>query len=155
MNRIITYIVMVILVLGAVAWCRPQQPDQTRRLFSMERTVQKSQDLGPTTSLSTSPTNPIAFTKGTVFTTNSGTTNWVYVPNSYDSTHATPTKLLVWLHGCGRQSQYDVSMVSPGGTQSWISLTVGGAEGACWNVNTDSAKVLAALAEIKTPPAAT
>jgi pimeloyl-ACP methyl ester carboxylesterase len=98
----------------------------------------------------TYPTNPIAFTKGTVFTTNSGTTNWVYVPNSYDSTHATPTKLLVWLHGCDGRSQNDVSMVSPGGTQSWISLAVGGAEGACWNVNVDSAKVLAALADIKT-----
>jgi pimeloyl-ACP methyl ester carboxylesterase len=110
----------------------------------------------PTTSPSTSPTypsNPIAFTKGTVFTTNSGTTNWVYVPNSYDSTHATPTKLLVWLHGLGGQSQYDVSMVSPGvsgGTQSWISLAVGGAEGGGWNVNADTPKVLAALADIKT-----
>lgn len=104
----------------------------------------------PPPTSSTHPSNPIAFTKGTVFTTNSGTTNWVYVPNSYDSTHATPTKLLVWLHGCGGQSQYDVSMVSPGGTQSWISLAVGGAEGGCWNVDTDSVKVLAALADIKT-----
>jgi endoglucanase len=104
---------------------------------------------GPAPSPST-PTNPIAFTKGVVFTTSSGTTNWVYVPTTYDSSHATPTSVLVWLHGCGGQNQFDVSMVSPGGSQSWISLAPGGAENACWNVGTDSAKVLAALADLKT-----
>src|SRR4029453_997710 len=55
MNRIIRYIVMAMLVLGAVAGCRPQQPNQTKRLPSMDRTAQKSQDLGPTTSPATLP----------------------------------------------------------------------------------------------------
>ncbi len=97
------------------------------------------------------PTNPIAFNKNTVFTiVAGGVTNWVYVPTNYDSTHNTPTTLLVWLHGCGGQSQYDISMVSPGGSQSYIALAVGGQEGNCWNVNGDTAKVLAALADIKT-----
>lgn len=96
-------------------------------------------------------TNPIAYTKGTVFTTNSGQTNWAYVPMSYDATHATPISLLVWLHGCGGQAQYDAWMVSPGGSQSWISLAVGGREGACWsNYATDGAKILAAIANMKT-----
>jgi len=105
--------------------------------------------LSPTT---TSPvTNPIAYTKSTVFTTNSGQTNWAYVPASYDATHATPISLLVWLHGCGGQAQYDAWMVSPGGAQNWITLAVGGREGACWsNYATDGAKILAAIANMKT-----
>jgi predicted esterase len=41
--------------------------------------------------------------------------------------------------------------VSPGGAgQSWISLTVGGREDDCWDPNSDSAKVLAAIANLKT-----
>lgn len=100
--------------------------------------------------VSSKPTEPIPFTKGTVFTTSSGTTNWVYVPTTYDSTHSTPTKLFVWLHGCGGKSQYDVSMVSPGGTQDWISLAPGGREGACWSsLSTDGPKILAAIADLK------
>lgn len=100
----------------------------------------------------TEPTNPISFTKGQSFTVNSGTTNYVYVPQSYDSTHKTPTKLFVWLHGCGGRSQYDVDMVSPGGSQQdWISLAPGGREGACWSgVSTDGPKILAAIASLKT-----
>lgn len=107
-------------------------------------------DASPPPTSSSFPTKPIAFTKGTVFTTNSGQTNWVYVPTSYDSTHNTPTTLFVWLHGCGGQNQYDVSMVSPGGTQSWISLAPGGREGSCWTVGTDTSIVLGAIADLKT-----
>ena len=97
------------------------------------------------------PTNPISFTKNTVFTTNSGQTNWVYVPNGYDSTHNTPTQLFVWLHGCGGQSQYDVSMVSYFTNQGWISLAPGGRETTCWSgLSTDGPKILAAIADLKT-----
>ena len=97
------------------------------------------------------PTNPIAFTKNAVFTTNSGQTNWVYVPNGYDSTHNTPMTLFVWLHGCGGQNQYDVSMVSYMTNQSWITLAPGGRETTCWsNTATDGPKILAAIAELKT-----
>lgn len=98
----------------------------------------------------TFPTNPIAYTPATVFTTATPTTNWVYVPTTYDSTHNTPTSLLVWLHGCGGQDQWEVLDASPGGTQNWITISPGGEEGSCWNVNADSTKVLQALADIKT-----
>jgi predicted esterase len=100
--------------------------------------------------VSSVPSNPIAFTKDVPFTVDSGTTNYVFVPSKYDSTHMTPISLLVWLHGCGGMSSGDIYMVSPGGSQSWISLAVGGQEGNCWNVDTDPAKVMAAIADIKT-----
>lgn len=99
----------------------------------------------------TMPSNPIAFTKNAVFTTNSGQTNWVYVPNGYDSTHNTPSRLFVWLHGCGGQSQFDVSMVSYMPNQDWISLAPGGRETTCWSgLSTDGPKILAAIADLKT-----
>lgn len=98
------------------------------------------------------PTNPVAFTKNTVFALNTPQSNyWVFVPTAYDSSHATPTKMFVWLHGCGGQSQNDVSMVSNVTGQNWISVAVGGREGACWsNMATDGPKILAAIADMKT-----
>lgn len=96
------------------------------------------------------PTNPISFTKNKPFTLDSGTTNHVYVPTAYDSTHETPMTLFVWLHGCGGASSGDIWVVSPGGSQSWISLAPGGAEGKCWNMSSGPAQVLAAIADVKT-----
>ncbi len=103
-------------------------------------------------SSSTKPISPIAFTKNSVFTfTVNNVTNWAYIPTAYDSTHNTPNSLFVWLHGCGGRGQYDISMISPGSAQTWISITIGGREGTCWsNVATDGSKVLSAIADIKT-----
>lgn len=100
---------------------------------------------------STVPTNPIPFDRSTVFTLDSGTTNWVFVPDAYDVSHQTPISLFVWLHGCGGESSGDIYNVSPGGAgQTWISITVGGREDDCWDPSSDSSKVLAAIAELKT-----
>lgn len=96
------------------------------------------------------PSHPITFPRNTPFTVDSGTTNYVFVPTAYDGTHQTPITLLVWMHGCGGMSEGDIWSVSPGGTQSWISLAVGGQEGNCWDVNSDPARVLAAIADIET-----
>jgi len=101
----------------------------------------------------TVPTNPITFSKNVSFTQTTPQSNyWAQVPTAYDSTHKTPITLFVWLHGCGGKSEFDVGMVSPGGTtQTWISIAVGGREGACWStVAADEPKVLAAIADMKT-----
>ncbi len=104
-----------------------------------------------TVTASTVPTKPITFTKDKPFTLESGTTNYVYVPAAYDSTHKTPITLWVWLHGCGGYSSGDVWTVSPGGSkQTWITLAPGGAEGGCWDMSKDPARVLTALADLKT-----
>ena len=99
------------------------------------------------------PSDPINYTPDTVFTVDSGTTNWVVVPSSYDSTNQTPMTLLVWLHGCEGYAAGDIYMVSPtlsGAAQDWISLAVGGTEGGCWDPDNDGAKVTAALANLRT-----
>jgi hypothetical protein len=106
----------------------------------------------PTTSQTSSvPTRPVAFTPEQAFlTTAPGAEYWTYVPSSYDATHRTPTKLLVWMHGCGGEAEGDAYLVSPGGSQDWISVSLGGRDGGCWDVDADPAKVLAALADVKT-----
>lgn len=97
------------------------------------------------------PTNPIPFAKDTPFALASSESNyWVYVPDSYDATHGTPTALFAWLHGCGGSGSGDIYKASPGGSQDWISIAVGGREGQCWDVNADQPKVLAAIADIET-----
>ncbi|HEY4095677.1 MAG TPA: CARDB domain-containing protein [Baekduia sp.] len=97
------------------------------------------------------PTDPFPFTKDEVFFRSEAQGNyWIYVPPSYDETHATPTTLFVWLHGCGGQSEYDISTVSPGGAQRYIAIALDGREGDCWDVNADPAKVMAAVADVKT-----
>jgi predicted esterase len=108
------------------------------------------------TPASSVPTDPIAFTPDTVLPPGAGRTYWTYVPAAYDATHATPMTLLVWSHGCGGQSAGDIDTVSPGGAQSWISIAVDGREAGvqgsdgCWDPNTDSALLLAAVANVKT-----
>ena len=96
------------------------------------------------------PPNPIPFTKDQVFSLESPLSNyWIYVPESYDASHQTPTTLFVWLHGCGGQGQFDIYTVSPGGAQDWISIAVGGREGGCWDPVGDGALVKAAIANVK------
>jgi phospholipase/carboxylesterase len=75
---------------------------------------------------------------------------WIYVPQAYDATHATPITLFVWLHGCSGYSESDIYTVSGVAAQSYIAVTPGGREGGCWDVNADPARVLATIADVKT-----
>jgi hypothetical protein len=96
---------------------------------------------------SSMPANPVPYQPDTVFKL---ANYWIDVPASYDATHQTPTELFVWLHGCGGESAGDIYNVLPTGGRTYIVITVDGREGACWDVNADRAKVLAAIADVKT-----
>lgn len=103
-----------------------------------------------TTVSSTYPSAPLTVKKDDVVTLNSSAGPYaLYVPSSYDATHKTPTKLLLWMHGCGGEAYGDAWETSPGGAQSWITVSVGGRDGACWNPSTDVPLVLAALDDAK------
>lgn len=108
----------------------------------------------PPPSTSSVPINPVPFNKNVVFALNDSAGNyWITVPSSYDASHQTPTPLLVWLHGCGGESSGDINTVSPGlngGAQDWISIAVGGREGACWDPVGDGPAVTSAIADVKT-----
>src|SRR5688572_10237405 len=91
------------------------------------------------------PTNPVNYTPGTVFKL---ANYWINVPASYDRTNQTPTELFVWSHGCGGYSQWDIYNVAatPGGP-TYIAITVDGREGGCWNMSTDTQKIVGAIAD--------
>lgn len=98
----------------------------------------------------TFPTVPLAVTRSTVVAVSSAAARYsLYVPATYDATHRTPTKVLLWLHGCGGNAYGDAWTVSPGGGQSWITVSVGGRDGGCWNVDTDVPLALAALDDVE------
>jgi predicted esterase len=98
----------------------------------------------------TIPTEPVTPAYETVVTRNSWLSPYfLYVPRSYDATHRTPAKLLVWMHGCGGNGYGDAWSVSPGGSQSWITVSLGGRDGACWDMEKDPALVMAALDDVK------
>jgi pimeloyl-ACP methyl ester carboxylesterase len=104
----------------------------------------------PALPLSTVPTDPIPFEVESPFPLADAQGNyWIDVPMSYDRSHQTPTKLLVWLHGCGGYSEGDIYTVSPE-ARDWISIAVGGREGECWDPNGDQPKVTAAIADVET-----
>ena len=102
------------------------------------------------TTPSTVPAHPVAFTAGLPFTLGSPTPYWIDVSSAYDATHATPTTLFVWLHGCGGLSSGDISTIAPPADRPYIAVAVGGREGSCWDPDADQATVLAAIADVKT-----
>lgn len=97
------------------------------------------------------PQSPIDYPTDEPFEISSSASKyWVYVPSSYDGSHQTPTTLFVWSHGCGGDSGGDIYTVSPGGAQDWISVSVGGRDGECWDTVGDQDKVLKSISSMKT-----
>jgi predicted esterase len=97
----------------------------------------------------TVPPHPIAFTPDTdLHLTAAGADYWLFVPDAYDTTHRTATELFVWMHGCGGDAQGDLDTYA-NSDESYIMLSLDGArtDDGCWDVNGDSAKVLAAIAD--------
>lgn len=97
------------------------------------------------------PNNPIDYPTDEPFElTSSASKYWVVVSSSYDASHQTPTTLFVWSHGCGGDSGGDIFNISPGGNaQSWISVSVGGRDGGCWDPSGDQDKVMKAISDMK------
>lgn len=113
---------------------------------------------GPTAPVSTVPTAPIPFEAEMPQVLNDAGNGyyWLDVPASYDASGQTPTKLLVWLHGCGGESSGDIYTVSPETVgpeerpRDWISIAVGGRDDDCWKPSTDEGLVLNAIADVET-----
>lgn len=109
----------------------------------------------PGTEEDTYPSNPTSpVVKNARVTLNSGASDyWMFIPNTYDSTHNTPMKMLVWMHGCGGYGLYDVMHASIDYPtvvgQNYITLAVGGRENACWQ-SSSSPLIAAAVADART-----
>lgn len=106
----------------------------------------------PNASAGPKPTATCSLSKNSAgfFTRTSTSTAYVaYVPASYDGT--TPMRLIVGLHGCGDDAMnfatWGVNPYDTRATQDHIGISIGGADGRCWNAS-DDAKVLAAVDDI-------
>jgi len=73
-----------------------------------------------------------------------------YVPKSYDPTK--PTRLVVGLHGCGDTAlnfaSWGINPQTTRASQDHIGISIGGKDGACWDLSTDGDKALAAIADV-------
>ena len=96
------------------------------------------------------PSSPITVKKGDVVTLTYGAGSYsVYVPNRYDATHKTPTKVLLWLHGCGGNAYGDAWATSgSAGAPDWLAVSVGGRDGGCWDPDADVPLALGALDDV-------
>lgn len=117
---------------------------------ALPSTTEGSADPAPSAPTTFPPTSPITVRKNEVVKLQSGSSEYfVVVPDSYDASHGTASSLFVWLHGCGGYGANDARVVSPSGSQTWVTVSVGGRDGACWKMDTDSKLVIAALDDVK------
>lgn len=90
---------------------------------------------------------PVPVDANGFFHLNSGRGPYVgYAPDTYDP--AKPISLFVWMHGCGGQAEGDMWAIAPyatRSTQSYVAISLGGRDGACWQMGQDAPKVLAAI----------
>ena len=106
-------------------------------------------------SLPTSPPQPAymptTYDNDGFFHLNSGESDYIgYRPDSYRD--ETPISLFVWMHGCGGNAGGDMWSIAPIATraaQSYIAISLGGRDGACWEVNLDGPKLFAAIADVR------
>lgn len=110
--------------------------------------------LGSVTLTSTSvPASPVDYEPGTVFKVGKAPTEyWMYVPAAYDDTHQTPTRVVVFVHGCGGYGQeyatYIQNFVSD---LDYLVMVPGlGHDGQCWDPTADAAPLVASIADMKT-----
>jgi hypothetical protein len=103
------------------------------------------------------PTAPLAFTPEVPFqVADPAGFYWADVPASYDRSNLSETELFVWMHGCGGDSGGDIYTVSPetvgeaATPRNWISISIGGRDGDCWEPNSDGALVYAAIEDAET-----
>lgn len=93
---------------------------------------------------------PVTYDSNGFFHLNSGQSPYVgYKPDTYSDSN--PISLLIWMHGCGGDAEGDLWMVAPPSsrqTQSYIAISIGGRDGDCWSVDTDTPKVLAAIVDV-------
>jgi hypothetical protein len=61
-----------------------------------------------------------------------------WVPEGYDDTHATPSALFVWLHGCGGRNEFDIESFHAPPSDDYITIAPSGREGDCWNTPADA-----------------
>jgi poly(3-hydroxybutyrate) depolymerase len=103
---------------------------------------------GPTQSCAVNPDSNGFFTL-----TNASTTYAIRLPPAYEVANPRPSRLLVALHGCGDNAMNFATWAAVPfalrSSQNYIAISVGGRDGACWNLSTDAALANAAIAHVR------
>lgn len=111
--------------------------------------------LGSVTIESTSvPADPVDYEPGGIVKVgSSGKEYWVRVPTSYDDSHRTPSRLVVFVHGCGGVAQNEAQWIDsyvPAGDDELLMVPGLGKDGQCWDPSADAAPLLASVEDVKT-----
>jgi dienelactone hydrolase len=100
----------------------------------------------------TVPSDPVDYDAGTVFKIGTSPSEyWMYVPTAYDDTHRTPTRLVVFAHGCGGTAKEyaDIIKDQVAGIDHLVMTPGLGKDGQCWDPPADAAPLLASIADVK------
>jgi len=110
--------------------------------------------LGTVTVQSTTvPANPVAYTPGSVFRIGTSPSEyWMYVPAAYDDSHQTPTRILVFAHGCGGTGEEYATIIKDlvEDLDHLVMVPGLGKDGQCWDPTGDAAPLLASIADVRT-----
>ncbi|MBC7877648.1 MAG: hypothetical protein H7Y59_10810 [Anaerolineales bacterium] len=151
--RTLLYVILIAVML--LSACNlPTPPVATPTLEPTTVTIPSTQTSTfelPTVSISTAtPISRVTYDSNGFFHLDSGESTYVgYKPDIYSDTQ--PISLLVWMHGCGGNAEGDMWIIAPSesrATQSYIAISIGGRDNDCWSVDTDTPKVLAAIADV-------
>lgn len=110
--------------------------------------------LGRVTLASSSvPTHPVDYTPGSVFRIGTSPREyWMYVPKAYDDRHRTPTRLVVFVHGCGGTGEEYATLIKNlvAGLDHLVMTPGLGRDGQCWDPTADAGPLRRAIADVKT-----
>jgi hypothetical protein len=111
--------------------------------------------LGTVTLESTSvPADPVDYEPGGIVKVGSSPNEyWVRVPTSYDDTHRTPIRTVVFVHGCGGVAKTEATWIDSYVAKADDDLLVVpglGRDGQCWDPSADSGPLLASIEDLKT-----
>lgn len=99
------------------------------------------------------PTDPVSYEPGSVFRIGTSPTEyWMYVPTAYDDSHRTPTRLVVFVHGCGGTGEEYATIIKDLVEDlDHLVMTPGlGKDGQCWDPTADARPLLDSIADVRT-----
>jgi hypothetical protein len=111
--------------------------------------------LGSVTLASTSvPADPVDYERGGIVNIGSSPEEyWVRVPTSYDDSHQTPIRMVVFVHGCGGVAQTEAQWIDSyvANADDHLLMVPGlGRDGQCWDSGADAGPLLDSIADAKT-----
>jgi dienelactone hydrolase len=124
-----------------------------RALVRERKELNNCRRLGNVTVESTTvPTDPVSYTPGSVFRIGTSPSEyWMYVPTAYDDSHRTPTRIVVFVHGCGGYGEEYANLIKDlvEGIDYLVMAPGLGKDGQCWDAGADAGPLLQSVVDVK------